>query len=267
MNGPLPHTSVHAMTPLHTEFWEQNVARLEAQLLSQPLGRLFTGKLYLDKNAPFPGLDLSGVREPNLHLSPVEVGRLCMAPDESLIRIRRLREQHDGTPAGVHIISANKFLRQGEQIIVVAYKDGEGIAVRLNALHLARVMLDDYAPARLGTVAFGLMACTAYRFDFSKITLFAAGRGKRGHTVGADDKIGYQVWPKLGFDALLAPADLNAEPQLARCHSVQDVMQIDPLWWAAHGHGREMTFNLAPGSRSWDVLLHYISKVFAWEGC
>ncbi|UTY56823.1 hypothetical protein [Massilia sp. erpn] len=189
MNGP--HPSVHAMTPLQAEFWEQNVARLEAQLLSQPLGRLFTGKLYLNKNTPFPGLDLSSARNAGLHLSPAEVGRLCMAPDESTIRIRRLREQHDGTPAGVHIISANKFLQQGERLIVVAYTDAEGVAIRLNALHLARVMLDDHAPARFGTVAFGLMACAAYRFGFSKITLFAAGRGKGSCTFGPEDQIGY----------------------------------------------------------------------------
>ncbi len=254
------------MTPLQTEFWEQNVARLEALLLDQPLGRLFTGQLYLDRNTPFPGLDLSDIRETSLHLSPIEVGRICMAPDESIVRIRRLRERRDGTPAGLHIISANKFLQQGERIIVIAYKDAEGIAVRLNSLHLARVMLDDYAPARFGTVAFGLMACTAYRFDFSKITLFAAGSGKGSHAFGTQDQIGYQVWPKLGFDAPLVPADLNTEPRLARCNSVQDVMRLDPLWWTAHGRGREMKFDLAHGSRSWEVLLHYVSKVLPWEG-
>lgn len=232
-------------------------------MLRQPLSQLFTGRLHISKNIPLLGLNLSSKLEVPLYLTPVEVGRLCMAPDNSIITVRRLGEQGDGTPAGVNILSSNKFVPRGEHVIVVAYKDAGSIAVRVDSLHLARMMLTTDAPVRLCTVAFGLMACTAYQFGFNKITLFAAGNGPRKGMSAPDDYVGYLVWPKLGFNAPLVPADLNEESGLAHCKSVQDVLQTMPHWWATHGRGREMEFDLAPDSRSWNVLLHYLDRTFA----
>lgn len=62
--------------------------------------------------------------------------------------------------------------------------------------------------------------------------------------------VGYQVWPKFGFDAPLIAADLNREVRFARCGSVLDVVELDAEWWAANGRGIEMRFDLAPESRS-----------------
>ena len=75
--------------------------------------------------------------------------------------------------------------------------------------------------------------------------------------------VGYQVWPKFGFDAPLIPADLNAVPELDECKSVLDVIEVDALWWEAHGRGREMAFNLTPRSRSWEILLDYLYNLLA----
>lgn len=165
------------MTQSEAEFLRQNIEPLEAQLLTLPLGSLFTGDLYTSETQRLRGLDLEDFADGPISLSPAEVGRLFMAPDESIVSINRLREQDDGTPAGVNVKSDNEFVQLGTLVEVVAYQDADGPGVRLDSLHLARVMLDREAPARLCTVAFGLMACTAFRRGFKQITLFAGGNG------------------------------------------------------------------------------------------
>jgi hypothetical protein len=143
--------------------------------------------------------------------------------------------------------------------------DLNAAGLRLDALYLSRVMLAVDAPERFCTVAFGLQACTAFRLGFAEITLFAGGRGLGQVELDADDLIGYQVWPKFGFDAPLQAADLNRDARFANCLSVQDVVERDPLWWTANGRGIEMRFDLCPGSRSWRVLLNYLYSVFPEE--
>ena len=126
-------------------------------------------------------------------------------------------------------------------------------------------MLDADAPARLCTIAFGLMVCTAFRRGFKQVTLFAGGNGPPPDDIEDGDLIGYMVWPKFGFDAQLLPADLNGEPRLRHCHSVLDVIRVDSNWWEQKGRGREMAFDLTSHSRSWDVLLNYLYTAIAEE--
>lgn len=250
------------MTPQEIAFLKQNVEPTEAQLLALPLGGLFTGQLYTSATRPLLGLELENFADGTMSLSPAEVGRLFMAPDESIVSVFLLGEQDDGTPAGVNVKSDNDFVEEGSLVEVVAYQDATGPGVRLDSLHLARVMLDQDAPARLCTVAFGLMACTAYRRGFKQITLFAGGNGPPANDPDGD-MVGYLVWPKFGFDAPLVAADLNAAPHLGHCRSVLDLVRIDSAWWEQHGRGKEMAFDLSPGSQSWNVLLNYLFEAFA----
>lgn len=123
-------------------------------------------------------------------------------------------------------------------------------------------MLTAAAPERQATVSFGLMAISAYRHGFDHIMQFAAGTGP----VNPDDPdrlVGFAVWPKFGFNAPLNPADLNAahSARLRECGTVQDVLAADPAWWAAHGGGGFMRFDLTADSRSWDILLNYLYEV------
>ena len=233
--------------------------------MALPLGDLFTGALYDEDEVPVALLDLRDLGDAGLVLSPAEVGRLFMAPDESVVSILKLREKSDGTPAGVNVLSTNDFVQEGERVAVVAYANAAGAGVRIDALNLCRVMLKEDAPERFCTVAFGLQACTAFRLGFAEITVFAGGRGYGAAGLDADDLVGYQVWPKFGFDSPLQAVDLNREPRFVNCQCVQDVVQLDAEWWAANGRGVEMRFDLSPDSRSWRVLLNYLYTVFPEE--
>lgn len=197
-----------------------------------------------------------------LLLTPAEMGRLFMAPDESNVTTLQLAAKDDGTPAGVHVRSVNDFVQQGEAVDVVAYRDLQGDGVRIEALYLSRVMLSADAPERLCTVAFGLQACTAYRLGFAEVTLYAAGKGYGGRQLDEDDLVGYQVWPKFGFDAPLDAVDVQRDARLVSCSSVQDVRAIDQVWWQVCGRPMEMRFDLSANSRSWRVLIDYLQAVF-----
>lgn len=248
--------------PAHTDFYIGNVLPLEEILLEHPIGALFTGKLFTAGEHPLETLNLPEFGNGGLSLDAESIGRLFMAPDDSIVEINLLEERPDGVPAGFHVKSDNPFVQPDDPVVVVAYQTDIGNAMHVDNLHLTRVMLEPDAPERLCTVAFGLMAVTAYKKGFKQITLFAAGNGH--HAVGdPDEMVGYLVWPKFGFDAALIAVDLQENPGLARCQSVQDVIAVDPIWWQEQGSGREMTFDLAPGSRSWNILLNYIYTAIA----
>ncbi|MES2018395.1 MAG: hypothetical protein V4484_18055 [Pseudomonadota bacterium] len=241
-------------------FLTQSIIPAESFLLEHPLAALFTGVLFEKDDVPLRGLTLPDIGEAPLLLTPAQVGRLFMAPDESVVTFRHLGEHEDGTPAGFSVSSDSPFMQEGQPLEIVVYQAPNGNAMRLNNLRVRRVMLNHAAPDRFCTVAFGLMAVNAYRFNFREITLFAAGRAPLNGR-DADEYTGFAIWPKFGFDAPLLPVDLQKAPALQNCRSVQDVMKADPAWWEAHGSAREMTFDLRPNSRSWRILLNYLFNV------
>ena len=250
------------MTVTDPVFLAESVEPLEKFLLSLPIGSLFTGELYKLSDDRFTGLSLEGFSDEPMWLDATSVGRLFMAPDGSTVAALTVPEGDDGTPAGVKMISDNAFVQEEDPVTIVAYQDVDGPRVQVDSLHLVRVMLNEDTPARFCTIAFGLMACTAYRHGFSRISLFAGGNGPPPENLEDGDLIGYFVWPKFGFDATLLPVDLNLAPEHVRdCDSVLNVVEADPEWWEAHGRGREMCFDLASGSASWKVLLNYLYTV------
>lgn len=249
----------------YADFYNEMVLPFETRLLSLPLGSLFNGVLYDLNGAPIVSLQLPNWKNSRRQLSSADIARLFMAPDESVVSILYQREQSDGTPAGVNVVSTNNFLQAGESIVVVAYSSHYGSVLRFDALYLRQLMLAEQAPERFCTIAFALQACTAFRLGFSEIRLFAGGQGFAGKALNAEDLIGYQVWPKLGFDSPLQSVDLNRHPQFKACRSVLDVVELDSAWWASNGRALEMQFDLAARSRSWQVLLDYVSGVLPWE--
>lgn len=240
-------------------FDRDNLRLAETLLTGQEIARdYFQGDLYQRDGARLGGITIDQPDGATLDLDEAETGRLFMIPDGSSVWALAVRED-GGAPAGLDVMSNNPFMAEDENTSVIAYRDAEGTSLRVDALYIRRLMLAADAPERLATVSFGLMAISAYRLGFDHIMLFAAGSGP----IDPDDPegfVGFAVWPKFGFDAALQPAELNAAPSeaLRACETVQDVIAIDPDWWAEHGRGRDMRFDLTAGSRSWTILLNYL---------
>lgn len=240
-------------------FTDENISRAEAILLGHEIARTyFRGELYDRSNRSLLGLSLERHGGGALVLDAATTGRLFMIPDGSTVWATNVGENQDG-PSGLDVRSTSPFLAEGEQNSVVAFLDEAGSAIWVEALYVRRLMFAHSAPQRLATVAFGLMAATAYRLGFAHISLFAAGHGPL-RPADPDAFIGYAVWPKFGFDAPVSPVELNrqAARELLQSVSVQDVIARNPQWWMDHGTGRTMRFDLTPGSRSWSILLHYL---------
>jgi hypothetical protein len=243
-------------------FDRDNLGHAEALLTGQEIAReYFQGELYQRDGTRLGGITIEQPDGTTIDLDEAETGRLFMIPDGSIVWALAVGE--DGAaPAGLDVMSNNPFMAEDENTSVIAYTDEEGASLRIDALYIRRLILAGDAPARLATVSFGLMAISAYRLGFDHITLFAAGNGPIDPD-DADGFVGFAVWPKFGFDAMLDPAELNAAPSevLRACRTVQDVIAVDPSWWPDHGRGRDMHFDLSADSRNWTILLNYLYQV------
>lgn len=244
------------MTPERDIFYASDVKRIEDFLLANSLADLFTGEIYSAN-----GTKLVEIIIDDMCLTSLEAAKLFMLPDESTIIFNRVCERDDGSPGGIAVESDNAFIQDDELNLIVAYKDADGDSVRIDRLHLSRILLASDAPERFCTVAFGLMAVMAYKLGFIRITIFAAGRAPLQDD-DPDEMVGYLVWPKFGFDAPVEPVEFQNALHLRNCKTVRDVINIDEQWWEqVGGSSREMAFDLSPGSSSWTVLLNYICSV------
>jgi hypothetical protein len=241
------------------DFDDQNLGPIEQMLVAhEVVQNYFQGELYDVDNNRLNGIELERETGEVLDLDATETGRLFMIPDGSTVWALKVGEEADA-PAGLNVQSNTPFVAEDETNSVIAFRDDAGPAIRVDALYIGRLMLADDAPARLATVSFGLMAITAYRLGFKRISLFAAGRGP----LAPDDPdafVGYDVWPKFGFDAPIDPVELNRfqMPELANVRTVQEFIAIAPQLWTHRGIGRTMDFDLTPRSRSWSILLNYL---------
>lgn len=241
-------------------FDRDNLRAVEALLTEHEVAReYFQGELYQrDGDTRLGGIMIEQPDGDTLDLDESETGRLFMIPDGSTVWALEVGERGEA-PAGLDVVSNNPFMAEYENTSVIAYRDEEGASLHVDALYIRRLVLAVDAPERLATVAFGLMAISAYRLGFDHISLFAAGNGP----IDPDDPdgfVGFAVWPKFGFDAPLTPAELNMAPSeaLRACRTVQEVIAVEPDWWDVHGRGRDMRFDLNADSRSWAILLNYL---------
>ena len=241
-------------------FDRHNLSAAETLLTEHEIAReFFQGELYQrDGISRLGGIEIQQPGGATIDLDESETGRLFMVPDGSTVWALTVREQNEA-PAGLDVMSNSPFMAEDENTSVIAFRDDQGTSLHIDALYIRRLMLAGDAPERLATVAFGLMAISAYRLGFNHISLFAAGNGP----IDPDDPdgfVGFAVWPKFGFDAPLVPAELNMAPSeaLRACRTVQEVIAVAPEWWNGHGRGREMRFDLSADSRSWTILLNYL---------
>lgn len=238
------------MTPEQLEFYESDLRLFENLISTHDLAALFNGPIYTSDGVLVNEIQLGDNR-----LNANTVARLFILPAESVINVRSLHD--NGSVYGVTIESENALVQADQTNSVSAYRDLGGNSVRIDELHLDRILLDSEAPIRLCTIAFGLMAIEAFKNQFSIITLFAAGRAP---LLPADDDslIGYSVWPKFGFDAAISPVEIQNREDLRGCRTVRDILDLDPYWWdQIGGSEREMAFDLSPGSASWTTLIQY----------
>ncbi|MET0265197.1 MAG: hypothetical protein ABW202_06245 [Duganella sp.] len=237
----------------------RSLMRLEAMLLTHPIAQAyFQGRLYDGYGKPLTELNIHHTEGPPLRLDAATTGRLCMIPDGSMVTATRIDDLSDA-PAGVDIHYSNVFIQNGQHNSVVVYRSQSGPAMWIDAVYIRNIMLAPQAPARVTSIAFGLMAIAAYRLGFQHISLLAAGSGPL-HETSEDDFIGYAIWPRFGFDAEVARVELDRFPHrtLTGAATVQDVRKNAPGWWEEHGSGRTMFFQLAANSRSWSILLNYL---------
>lgn len=238
---------------------EQDIQKIEALLLAHDIARnYFRGELYDWMGNSFDGVLLELKGGSPVKLDAEITARLFMIPDKSTVWALKVNE-HGNAPAGMNIYSTNPIIPDDEQNSITVFRLEKTPGDWCDALFIGRTMLRTDAPSRFGTVAFGLMAVTAYRLGFDQIGLYAAGRGPL-RPADPDAYIGYFVWPKFGFDAPVDVAEMSRHPahSMHGLRTVQDVIACAPEWWTDHGSARHMQFDLRPHSRSWSILINYL---------
>lgn len=180
----------------------------------------------------------------------VEYARLTGAPDGARIRLDKGGYSGLGSSGGGPIraeIKHPEYERISERTIDKA--NGQ--------IHNDLLKLKKTAPDGLGTRIFASQVQEAAAQGFKTIVTYAAGDARQAGWNG------YYTWPRLGYDALLQPWEASRlPPNLRGATTVLDVMATPEgrAWWKANGAGREMTFDLRPGSRSRKTLDAYLAE-------
>lgn len=166
----------------------------------------------------------------------------------------------DEAPPGLYFtVINNSLIKSGHKNKFGLILNGTNAELFVVDLFIDHFFLNEHKTAPgLGTIAFALCAINAHSIGLKNISLIAAGG------VGFDQKhVGYDVWPKFGFDAKLLDEDgVHSVQELQHCDTVQELIAINPGWWTQNGSQRLMVFDLAPDSISWRKLLSYLHAKF-----
>ena len=241
------------------DFYERNLQHLEEYINGNPLAKQLNGD-----ELHFVGVteSISIIEVNGRNLSIREFAKIFWLLSSSQVKIKKKNEQSDGTPGGYCVSSVCDFIEKDSTNEIIWYKSVNGDGLFIDALHISSIFFNEVAPEKLATVAFVLMAITAYKLNVHEITLIAGGGVNQEEWVPSD-MVGYFVWPKFGFDAPVDPTELQKEDavHLRKCSTVLEICEEDEGWWRdIGGSGRAMTFNLEPDSESWKALLNYIYK-------
>lgn len=243
------------------DFYANRIAGVHASLLVHPLAANYlSGNRVKVDGDPFT-FDLAlDVGLLDREIRGADIIHLFGVFDGSRLHIHTQRTPGpDQSPPGLYFTTINtRLLASRHKNNFGLYQDHSGTGLHLSTgLHIDHFFLLPSAPDGLGALAFGLCAITAFRAGLSVITLIGAGG------VGFNRRhIGYKVWPKFGFDAVVEDSEVAGHASVAGCSTIQQIMAADPEWWETNGSQRLMTFDLAPGSRSWEKLLDYLHRKF-----
>jgi hypothetical protein len=248
------------MNPARLKFYTDKILPLEKILMQSSIAKYFSGQQLTMNNAKMTGLEIQPKR-----YTALEVAHLFMIPDGASIQDYVIRKRtSDGAPPGLYLQYEHAFVDPLHTNCVGTYTINSGKGLHVSGIQVDHVFWDEkLAPARLSTVAVGLMMVAAYKNDYDRVTLLAGGGAAQfAAEWSIPDMIGYFVWPKFGFDAPVEPSELVGNPQLANCTSVQEVITLDSAWWKnTGGNGRVMEFDLNHDRPAWTTLLDYMFDV------
>lgn len=250
------------------EAWAARLDALEARVRASAVAQQHvTGtNICYEDGTPFQGMVTD---DGEVELNAEEAIAVFMLLDNSVVRQDfTYWSNEDGQPEGAYVHSRHAFIDPAwEENVTGMYfhkEDAATAGLYLSGVYLHQIFFrgDEDVPERLLSAGLALMAIHAWRLGFHELSLLAGGCAP-GHD-GADQwaaqgMIGYFVFPKFGFDAPVAAAELETAPHLQACRTVQDIVARDAQWWQeTGGQGRTMVFDLTADSTSWRVLLDYL---------
>ena len=158
----------------------------------------------------------------------------------------------DGAPATITVLGdeihvywqASKLNGPAHRVI---HRSASGERVLTNASVSIR---EEYQGQGLGSAIFDRQVENAIAMGFNEI------RTRAGRQDGPGGMIGYKVWPRMGYDAVLPIEITDRLPASLRGAAwLSDLMRTAEgrAWWDEHGETIEVTFDLRPGSLSRQV--------------
>lgn len=239
-------------------FYQADLAVLHQQLKRHQIAQAhLSGRDIKLDGARLAETDVIELPAPIGNLSTLEFANLFFAFNGSRVHAQAHTEGgSDDAPPGLYFTVINPQLLQSKNRSGIFEEETSKAGLFVQSLYIDHFFLRAAkSGAKLGSIAIALCAITALLRGFGSISLVAAG-GK-----GFDERyIGFNVWPKFGFDAKIFPGELDDAPHLNLCRTVQDVVRMDPEWWRANGSQRLMKFDLAPHSTSWRKLIPYVHQ-------
>lgn len=118
------------------------------------------------------------------------------------------------------------------------------------------------APTGIGLESFLIQVQGAKKLGVKRIETFAAGDH---NTLSLGREVGYLVWAKFGFDALLTDNErqgLNRDPALAGVRTLNELIKRPggAEWWKLHGSDKHLVFELDDSSSMLGVFRDYLRK-------
>jgi GNAT superfamily N-acetyltransferase len=182
-------------------------------------------------------------------LSPEKWGKLVGAPMDSSLEFRvgnlyGLKEQR---LRSIRINVKHPVFREGAS---------EWYTFKYNrepSLYIANLFINpEYRGIGVGTLVIGKSMTQAQILGFRSVELNAGGPPSLN---------GYYTWARLGFDAPIPPEISRILPLgWGNSTRISDILKRPggKEWWRQNGIGFDGSFNLSPGSLSWDVLNGYL---------
>ena len=244
---------------MRASFYHDSLEAIHRLLLDHDITRgcLSCAGVRLDGEVVHPDSRIKFALPDGSWLTGLEFAHLFSVFDGSRVHQQTLREVGlDGAPPGAYfsVVNSRFIQNQHKNKFGLILGDRGDASPFVKSLYIDHYFLDERkTKVCLGTIAFALIALTAYQAGLHNISLVAAG-GK-----GHDRRfLGYKVWPKLGFDAVLRLGEADGPVELKACYTVQDVLRCNSNWWDENGSQRLMQFDLSPDSASWRKLISYV---------